>query len=258
MAIEKNTPNYLIHEQLPFTTLINDTIKIITDCSALGIYVYLASKPEKWNICIQHLMNHFGKGRDFIMSKLKYLRSLNALEVINERDEKGKFISRQTILRRSIKPTVLKTPSVDNPECGQNDTSNTRDLEKEKRETTTSSSVFSEETDKELLELRNKHMPSDSRTNELFLLHGQWHVEHGDTKKFNYPRRLAGLKSLIRKGDFQEPADYPKQKKEIGVSLLVQYSAYANGIKKDKELGVIASDTILLSYEEWIKTYVPS
>lgn len=258
MAIEKNTPNYLIHEQLPFTTVVNDTINSIKDCASLGIYIYLATKPDNWVICIKQLMNHFGKGRDFITSKLKYLRDLKALEVMAIRDDKGKFVRRETILRRTLKPTLLKNPSVDNPECGKTDTNNTRELEKEKRTTTTSTSIFSEDTDKELLELRNKHMPSDKRTNELFLLHGQWHVEHGDKKKFNYPRRLAGLKSMIRKGDFQEPADYPKEKKEAGISLLVQYSAYANGIKKDKELGVIPSDTILLSYEEWIASNVSS
>lgn len=251
MAIEKNTPNYLIHEQLPFTTVVNDTINSIKDCASLGIYIYLASKPDNWVICIQQLMNHFGKGRDFITSKLKNLRDLKALEVMAIRDEKGKFVRRETILRRTLKPTLLKTPSVDNPDCGETGTNNTRVLEKEKRTTTTSTSIFSEETDKELLELRNEHMPSDERTNELFLLHGHWHVEHGDTKKFNYPRRLSGLKSMIRKGVFQEPADYPKEKKTTGVSLLVQYSSYANGIKKDKELGVIPSTTVLLSYEEW-------
>lgn len=130
MSIEKNTPSLLKHEQSPFTTLINETITQIKDAAALGIYCYLASKPGDWEISPKQLMNHFGKGRDFINDKLKYLRSIGALIVEDIRDERGRFIRRETLLKRTIMDTTtLKNQIVDNPDCGESLPTNKRDIQ---------------------------------------------------------------------------------------------------------------------------------
>lgn len=132
MAIEKNTMNRLKHEQSPFTTLVNETVNAITDPAALGIYCFLAGKPENWEISTKHLMNHFNKGRDFINQRLKYLREIGALVVVDIRDEKGRFISRESLLKRTLQPTTRKTPTVDNPQCGE--TLPTKERTKQKKE----------------------------------------------------------------------------------------------------------------------------
>lgn len=127
MSIEKNIPSQLKHEQSQFTTLLNETINKIKDPAALGIYCYLASKPHNWEISTKNLMNHFGRGRDFINDRLKYLRTIGALIVNDVRDSQGRFISRETLLKRTISDTTtLKTQSVDNPECGESLTTNKR------------------------------------------------------------------------------------------------------------------------------------
>lgn len=146
MSIEKNTPNYLKQEELSYTILINETINLIKDGFALGIYTYLSSKPAGWNICKKELMNHFGVGRDFINARFKYLQSLNLLETVSIRDETGKIKYWETFLKRRAKPqdtenpysglaTILKNQILAEPDSGESAPINKINNKKEKNDT---------------------------------------------------------------------------------------------------------------------------
>lgn len=132
MTIEKNTPNTLFHEDGGFTTVLNETLNGIHDQGALGIYCYLSGRPPGWNICIQHLMNHFDSGRDKIKKQIKVLQGLGLYEKSAQRDSSGKIVKWVTILRR--KPTLLKTRIVDknqvteNPATGESSAINKRTI----------------------------------------------------------------------------------------------------------------------------------
>lgn len=137
MSIEKNTPNSLKHE-FSYTVLINETICLIKDAAALGIYTYLASKPEGWNINKQELMNHFNVGREFINSRFKYLKENGFLTISPTRDAAGKIISWETTLRRiqntenppSGEPSRIRVnQNLAKPESGKSAPINKRDIE---------------------------------------------------------------------------------------------------------------------------------
>ncbi len=113
MSIVKNTPHILKHSGSSFTTVLNKTIEAIKDPSALGIYIYLASKPSDWEISEKNLQNRFGKGRDYIRARLSELKLLGLLKSIAIKDKKGRVIRWETILYSEIQVT-------ENPSTGQN------------------------------------------------------------------------------------------------------------------------------------------
>jgi hypothetical protein len=131
VSIEKEIPNRLRHEKVePFTIILNETLNAITDPGALGIYCFLASKPADWDIQNQHLMNHFKKGREYIENRLKHLREIGALVTVPVRDDNGRFIARETHLKRKILPTIRVSQSVGKPESGESATTKERSLQK--------------------------------------------------------------------------------------------------------------------------------
>ena len=124
--IEKNVPNILIKKGFGFTTIITSTIANIKDDSALGIYCYLASKPENWSICKKELMNHFNRGRDHINNKFAYLKSLGLIESIAIKNHKGQINKWETLLHAEIinqntenpyygKTRILKNHTLEKP-----------------------------------------------------------------------------------------------------------------------------------------------
>lgn len=98
MSIIKNTPNILKHSGLPFTTVINKTIDLIKDPATLGIYVYLAGKPQDWRISETNLQNRFDKCRDFVRSRLSELKKLGLIKSVSIRDNKNQIIRWETTL----------------------------------------------------------------------------------------------------------------------------------------------------------------
>jgi len=156
MSIIKNTPNFLKHTGFSFTTIINQMMDLIPDAGALGIYCYLSSKPENWEICQVELQRRFGVGRDYIQNKIAILKEVGAIKIQSIRDEKGKITHWETQLVNCLdveninkklstdqitenpysgceKSRILKNQILDNPEAGKTDTSNKRDF-KNKRE----------------------------------------------------------------------------------------------------------------------------
>lgn len=81
MSIEKMNLNVLKHEQSPFTTISKVFLQSITNVDALGIYCYMASKPNNWIINKKELQLHFNCELKKIDSSLLYLKEIG---VINE------------------------------------------------------------------------------------------------------------------------------------------------------------------------------
>lgn len=110
-SLINKAPNYLSHNDSipPYTRILNHTIDLIHDDAALGIFVYLSSKPEDWVIQEKDLMNRFKRGRDHIRKCLAILKDLGLLKKIAVRNEKGHVIAWRTILYSQI---------TENPSCG--------------------------------------------------------------------------------------------------------------------------------------------
>lgn len=74
------------------TILFTKIIQLIQDSNTLGVYCYLASKPDEWEINPKEIINHFSNlGRDKVYQILSDLCRLR-LVVRKEIRSKGKFV----------------------------------------------------------------------------------------------------------------------------------------------------------------------
>ena len=124
MSIVKNTPHYLKHSGSFFTTIINKTIESIQDPAALGIYLYLASKPDDWQISETNLKNRFKKGTDFIRQRMAELKKIGLLQSVAYKNEKGQVTRWETVLYNEPQPIKKeasegKNHNVENPASGK-------------------------------------------------------------------------------------------------------------------------------------------
>jgi hypothetical protein len=130
MSVEKVQPNYLKKSgfELPYTIILNNTIDIIPDNSALGVYLYLARKPEDWIIQEKDIMNRFKKGRDHVRKCLSLLKKIGLYKKESMRDEQGHITHWESTLYAQVtenpssssiqvteKPTSGKTHLLDKP-----------------------------------------------------------------------------------------------------------------------------------------------
>lgn len=106
-----------------------------------------------------------------------------------------------------------------------------------KTDSLSSSSVFNKEIDKELLELRKKHLSNEDRDSELFLKQCKWHVDFG-SKDHTFNQRIAGLKKIIRSGCFDAPSTYPKNKESKQRDEQLLWSSYQSYVKSPIEIGL--------------------
>lgn len=132
---------------------------------------------------------------------------------------------------------------------------NTPDLNNPLTTTTTcSSGFFVEETEKEILELREKHIKNDDRTPVEFLSQCKWHLKHGD-QKYSEVQRLGGLKKLIKSGYFEKPGNYPTQNVQHQENLL--WSQYQSYLKSPVEKMLIEKGAaVLLEFSAWKAKHV--
>lgn len=122
--IDKGTATLCREQALPYTTVVNDTITLITDQGALAIYVYLQTKPSNWIIRAKDIQKHFGIGRDKYRSGMRFLKEIGLIECRLVRNDSGQFVDNQTILHYTPIPVSLKTrPSVEDTESLKNDLS---------------------------------------------------------------------------------------------------------------------------------------
>ncbi len=241
--------------------IINQTMNNIRDLDAAGMYGYLSCRPESWKINAKHLKDHFNCGKDKIYSTLTKLIELGLLTVHHKRD-KGKFtkpfymlhtkpISQPAQQIKEDSPLPEKPDTVE-PDTANTDTYKTKKLENKESKTTTTS-IFSEETDKQLLSLREKHLPPDERSNDEFLKQCKWHVDKGSSK-YNLGQRIAGIKKLLSNGYFETPASYPKTKVNNALSEQRLRDRYDMFYHSWVEQDLRSKGYITQTFEEWIKS----
>lgn len=237
--------------------LINQTMNNIRDLDAAGMYGYLSCRPVTWKINAKHLKEHFKCGKDKIYSTLNKLIELGLLTVHHKRD-KGKFTKPFYMLH--TKPITVasidSSPRPDLPDTVQPDTENTdtyktKSVENKEVKTTTTS-IFSEETDKQLLSLREKHLPPDERDDEEFLKQCKWHVDNGSSK-YNQGQRIAGIKKLLSNGYFETPASYPKTTANKGTSEQRLRDMYDMFYHSWVEQDLRSKGYITKTFDEWLK-----
>lgn len=71
-------------EEIGFVQISNETISLITDPAALGIYCYLFSKPSDWVIVGKQVQKHFGIGKDKYQSCMRVLRELGLVKLTRD------------------------------------------------------------------------------------------------------------------------------------------------------------------------------
>ncbi len=132
----------------------------------------------------------------------------------------------------------LLVPEIPSPMVPEVPPYNTPDLNPPLTTTTqSSSSVFNEEIDNELLALKTKHIPTDERDSNLFLRQCKWHVDHG-SKEHTFNQRIVGLKKIISSGCFDAPTSYPKDKEIKQQNEKLLWSSYQGYVKSPIEIGL--------------------
>ena len=113
-------------------TVINNTILKDTRISwkAKGLFCYLLSLPEDWNICMNDLQNRAKDGIDGLKSAVKELKEYGYLIQKRNKDEKGRFLKTVYI--------IVENPQVENPQLLNTNIQNTNlkntDIQNTKRE----------------------------------------------------------------------------------------------------------------------------
>ena len=105
-----------------FTVIPND---ILTDrdipADALGLFVYVLSKPDNWEIRATHLCNRFNCGKDRVYRMLKDLRECGYVDFERSADGSTSWI---------VSETRATAPYADNPDKGKKPHPEKPDLEK--------------------------------------------------------------------------------------------------------------------------------
>ena len=218
--IEKNAPNFLKKSGLSFTILINETLDCIKDAAALGIYIYLSSKPEDWIIREKDLMNRFDVGRDFIRSKMKILKEIGLMEVIAHRDSGGHIVKWETIIHNQIteKPSSGVHQITENPTSGEthllaNPThTKKRKILKKKEDTTTTKDGVGRYFSKLLKAYKDNPVETEAiKSSEDFIEACKYSIEHRGSN-FTEQERVNGICMLVRMGEFIGEKQWIKNK----------------------------------------------
>jgi len=169
MSIEKFTGQFK-NEANGVTILINSTIEAIKDVEALGLYVYLCSKPDAWKIHYREIMRHFNIGKEKAYRLLNTLMDVNVLTRIEIR-EKGKF--KEFLYMLYLRPVCAPTPFPDFPEAAKpeavfQDAYITKNLKNKESITTSEQSsptvaTFSEITPVELVRVYEQELPDNPK-----------------------------------------------------------------------------------------------
>jgi predicted DNA-binding transcriptional regulator len=112
MSIEKFSGQFK-NEAKGVTILVNSTVEKLKDIEALGLYVYLSTKPDTWKIHYRDIMRHFNIGKDKAYRLLNTLMEEGLLSRTEVR-EKGRF--KQYVYMLYIKPICTESPCPENPE----------------------------------------------------------------------------------------------------------------------------------------------
>jgi len=74
-----------------YTVIPNEILEHIDDALAIGLLVYLLSKPANWNVTKQQLYKHFRQGRQSLDKSFKLLEKIGYINGEQQTDEGGRF-----------------------------------------------------------------------------------------------------------------------------------------------------------------------
>lgn len=110
MTIKRAAPG-----ENPFTVILNE---VINDdrlgADALGLLVYLISKPATWEVKVGDIRRQFSVGRDKAYKLLQHLVDLGYAERFQGRDDAGGFSDNNYLIFDRIKP-LPENPDTANP-----------------------------------------------------------------------------------------------------------------------------------------------
>lgn len=95
-------------------------MSLIRDPASLGVYCYLASKPDNWQINIKELQNRFDKGREFIQFRLSDLKKIGLIQTRCIKNDSGQIVRWETILLNHVQEKSSILHNTENPYCGEN------------------------------------------------------------------------------------------------------------------------------------------
>ncbi len=273
MAIEKFRGKFT-NEANGCTTLINSTVQTILDINVLGLYAYLCTKPDTWQPNPKEIMSHFGLTKT---TTYKYLNKLLDLGLMTKTEirEKGRFACTHYFVHLHPQPpfpkkwdTVETTENIGPspfpkkwdpvpPDTVIPNTYKTKIYTKQRevKNKETTSSVFDDRTDKELLFVRRQSNANQEVDEEEFLIICKAHVESRDKSKYNEQQSIAGLRKLISQGRFQAPASYQAKNQETvkkkESSINQAYQEYFSRVRSDINLKLLPESTKIMSMKEW-------
>jgi hypothetical protein len=82
---------------------------------AKGLWAYLLSKPDDWQIRVSHLVKTCKDGRDSIYSTLRELKECGYVEMIEHKDEQGKFTSYEYLVNEEPKALINHADLAEKP-----------------------------------------------------------------------------------------------------------------------------------------------
>ncbi len=104
-------------EESGCTILLNETINLIKNLEAGGLYMYLMARPPSWKLNAKHLASEFGCNKDKIYKLLRFLMDLGLLTSTAIKNDAGRFEKRHyRLYLRPVSP-CLEKPDVENPDA---------------------------------------------------------------------------------------------------------------------------------------------
>ena len=200
------------NEELGCTIIVNETINLIVErcISSAGLYSYLLARPKNWRLNVKHLSTLLKCNKEKIYKIIYTLIDIGVMTRSQSR-EKGKFarFHYRTHLRPKKTQLVQITPRPEKPDTVKPDTvfpdtyktnilllKNKEGIETTTQQDESSGSFFSKKNKTKILKLK---LDVDDRSDDLFLLHAQYHLENkSDLSKGMY-QRIAMLCSLLTK-----------------------------------------------------------
>lgn len=169
----------------------NQSLQSIRNPVLLAIYVYLASKPQEWQINIKQLMNHFNIGKNKAYQAISDLTDMGLIKRTETRD-KGKFLNYEYYLFLKPKPITenreMVSPIPEKPVPGSPIPGN-RETYKEK------SFCIKRKEDKK------RDFLSTQKPRQADLNNYKWHKERED--KFEMPDNLKYIAEWLEQNKSQ-------------------------------------------------------
>lgn len=121
MAVKRVSASLARTQELPYTTLLNNTVDLIRNPIALAIYTYLQTKNEKWIVRRTDVMERFGIGKHRYTEAMGHLRDLGLVERVVNRNQQGQVIDNQLVIHYQPETSDRMTYQPDTGSIGNPD-----------------------------------------------------------------------------------------------------------------------------------------